>query len=73
MEEAAKAHNISCAISGDVADAVLNHDKRLFPIGHEKIGGIATKIPILNIVPQAEVAAGLLNQFPQRFPRLPPL
>lgn len=46
MEEAAKAHNISCAISGDVADAVLNHDKRLFPIGHEKIRGIATKIPI---------------------------
>jgi adenylate cyclase len=46
MEEAAKAHNISCAISGDVADAVFNHDKRLFPIGYEKIRGIATEIPI---------------------------
>lgn len=46
MEEAAKAHNISCAISGDVADAVLNHERRLFPIAHEKIRGIATEIPI---------------------------
>ena len=46
MEEAAKAHNIPCVISADVAEAVLDDDKRLFPIGHEKIRGIATEIPI---------------------------
>jgi adenylate cyclase len=46
MEEAAKAHNVSCAISGDVVDAVFDQDKRLSPIGHEKIRGIATEIPI---------------------------
>ena len=46
MEEAAKAHNISCAISGDVAEAVDDCDKRLFPIGHEKIRGIDAEIPI---------------------------
>src|SRR5246127_829560 len=37
MEEAAKAHNIACAISGDVAEAVTDHGRRLSPIGHEKI------------------------------------
>ena len=46
MEEAAKAHNISCAISGDVADAITDHGRRLFPIGHEKIRGMAAEIPI---------------------------
>jgi adenylate cyclase len=46
MEEAAKAHNISCAISGDVVEAVVDHDRRLFPIGHEKIRGMVTEIPI---------------------------
>ena len=46
MEEAAKAHNISCAISGDVAEAVTDNGRRLFPIGHEKIRGMATEIPI---------------------------
>src|ERR1700756_3336582 len=37
MEEAAKAHNVACAISGDVAEAVTDHGRRLSPIGHEKI------------------------------------
>jgi adenylate cyclase len=46
MEEAAKAHNISCAISGDVAEAVTDRDRWLFPIGHEKIRGMAAEIPI---------------------------
>ena len=46
MEEAAKAHNVACAISGDVVEALFNDDKRLLPIGHEKIRGIAAEIPI---------------------------
>src|SRR5205807_9867990 len=46
MEEAAKAHNIACAISGDVAEALRDHDKRLLPIGHEKVRGIDSEIPI---------------------------
>ena len=46
MEEAAKAHNVACAISGDVAEALLDDDKRLLPIGREKVRGIDAKIPI---------------------------
>jgi adenylate cyclase len=46
MEEAAKAHNILCAISGDVAEALVDNDKRLFAIGHEKVRGISAEIPI---------------------------
>ena len=46
MEEAAKAHKILCAISGDVAEAVTDRDRKLLPIGHEKIRGMATEIPI---------------------------
>src|SRR5215470_17253519 len=34
MEEAAKAHKILCAISGDVAEAVTDRDRKLLPIGH---------------------------------------
>ena len=32
MEEAAKLHNVLCVISGDVSEALLDNDKRLFPI-----------------------------------------
>lgn len=46
MEEAAKAHGVSCAISGDVAEALRDPDNRLFLIGHEKVRGIAEEIPI---------------------------
>jgi adenylate cyclase len=46
MEEAAKSHNVPCAISGDVAKALLDDDKRLLAIGQEKVRGIAAEIPI---------------------------
>jgi len=46
MEEAAKAHGVVCAISGDVAEALSQSAARLHPIGYEKIKGISTEIPI---------------------------
>jgi class 3 adenylate cyclase len=50
MEEAAKVHNVACAISGDVTAALPDNHKRLVPIGGEKIRGIAVEIPILRIL-----------------------
>ncbi len=46
MEEAAKAHKVSCAVSGDVATALVDDDSRLRPIATERIRGSATEIPI---------------------------
>jgi class 3 adenylate cyclase len=46
MEEAAKTHNVACAISGDVTENLRGEEARLIPIGHEKIRGSAVKIPI---------------------------
>jgi adenylate cyclase len=46
MEEAAKSHNILCAISGDVANALVDNGKRLLAVGHEKVRGISAEIPI---------------------------
>src|SRR5215831_920674 len=46
MEEAAKAHHIACAISGDVAENLLDEEGRLVPIGQERVRGSSTEIPI---------------------------
>jgi len=46
MEEAAKAHNIACAISGDVAKALSDGERRLLPLGDEQVKGISAEIPI---------------------------
>jgi adenylate cyclase len=46
MEEAAKAHNVACAISGDVADALSDGEPRLQPLGDEQVKGISVEIPI---------------------------
>jgi class 3 adenylate cyclase len=46
MEEAAKAHNVACAISGDVVRALSDGEHRLLPIGQEQVKGIAAEIPI---------------------------
>ena len=46
MEEAAKAHGVACAISGDVAQALSSAADRLHPIGSDKIKGIAAEIAI---------------------------
>ena len=56
MEEAAKTHGVSCAISGDVVQALFDSDKRLLPIGHEKIKGIAVEIPIFEYCVESERA-----------------
>jgi hypothetical protein len=46
LEEAAKAHNVACVISGDVAEAIDDDANRLSLIGHEKIRGLLTEAPI---------------------------
>jgi adenylate cyclase len=46
MEEAAKTHNVACAISEDVVENLRGEEARLIPIGHEKIRGSAVEIPI---------------------------
>jgi hypothetical protein len=43
VEEAAKAHNVRCVISGDVVRAFVDDANRLSLIGHEKIRGIAAE------------------------------
>ncbi len=46
MEEAAKAHGVACAVSGDVAAALSHSATGLQPIGFDRIKGISTEIPI---------------------------
>src|SRR5262249_24031523 len=46
MEDAAKAHNIVCAISGDLAQALSDREDRLLPLGDEQLKGISYEIPI---------------------------
>jgi class 3 adenylate cyclase len=46
MEEAAKTHNVACAISGDVTAALTKQDDRLCLIGNERVKGISAEIPI---------------------------
>jgi adenylate cyclase len=59
MEEAAKAHSVSCVISGDVVQALSNGNDGLLPIGHERIKGISTKIPIFEYRVEGDPAAAL--------------
>ena len=46
MEEAAKTHNVACAISGDVAQALADGEPQLRPLGDEQVKGISVEIPI---------------------------
>jgi adenylate cyclase len=46
MEEAAKAHGVACAISGDVAQALSEGEPQLLPLGNEQVKGISVEIPI---------------------------
>ncbi len=62
MEEAAKAHHVLCAISGDVAQALSQSENRLHLIGSEKIKGISTEIPIF----EYRIAAELIAMPPER-------
>jgi adenylate cyclase len=62
MEDAAKAHGVVCAISGDVAQALPQSAARLRPIGYEKIKGISTEIPIFAYRDAAEPALSAEDQ-----------
>ena len=46
MEDEAKAHNVRCVISGDVAEALVDEPDCLSLIGYEKIRGIKAEVPI---------------------------
>jgi adenylate cyclase len=46
IEDAAKAYNVACAISGDVAAALIEESEGLVPIGREKIRGSEVELPI---------------------------
>jgi adenylate cyclase len=46
MEDAAKAHGVVCAISGEVARALSDAATRLHPLGYDRIKGTDTEIPI---------------------------
>jgi class 3 adenylate cyclase len=59
MEEAAKAHGVSCVISGDVAQALSNSNSGLLHIGHERIKGISAEIPIFQYLVEGDAAARL--------------
>ena len=64
MEEAAKTHNVACAISGDVAENLRGEEARLIPIGHEKIRGSAVEIPIYEYRVAGEGCANAVRQVP---------
>ncbi|HMD62835.1 MAG TPA: adenylate/guanylate cyclase domain-containing protein [Stellaceae bacterium] len=66
MEEAAKAHQVACAISGDVAENLLDEEARLIQIGHEKIRGSAVEIPIYEYRVAGEGCADTVRQVPAR-------
>ena len=64
MEEAAKTHNVACAISGDVAENLRGEEGRLIPIGHEKIRGSAVEIAIYEYRVAGEGCANAVRQLP---------
>jgi adenylate cyclase len=55
IEDAAKAHNVACALSGDLAAALSGDSERLTPIGREKIRGSAVELPIFEYRIASEV------------------
>jgi adenylate cyclase len=62
MEEAAKAHGVACAISGDIAQALPDREDRLLPLGDEQLKGIPYEVPIL----EYRLDNGRALQRPQR-------
>ena len=58
MEEAAKAHHVACAISGDVAQALPDGEPHLLPIGDEQVKGISVEIPIFEYRVDGEIGTG---------------
>jgi adenylate cyclase len=70
MEEAAKAHNIACAISGDLAEALADGEPRLRPLGDEQIKGISVEIPIFEYRVEGGRGTGEVDRTPTPSPRL---
>ncbi len=66
MEEAAKAHGVACAISGDVAQALSGAAGDLHPIGSDKLKGIATEIPVFEYRDTGTVKTSLRSRWPSR-------
>ena len=58
MEEAAKAHHVACAISGDVVQALSDGEPQLLPLGDEQVKGISVEIPIFEYRVDGETGAG---------------
>ena len=46
MEEAARTHNVACVISGYVAEALDDRERRILSIGNETVKGISAPISI---------------------------
>jgi class 3 adenylate cyclase len=63
MEEAAKAHGVACAISGDVAQALAGAAGHLLPIGSEKVKGISSEIPIFEYRDSGTVRTSLRSRW----------
>jgi adenylate cyclase len=68
IEEAAKAHHVACAVSGDVARALSDTDK-LLPLGHEQVKGIPVEIPIF----EYRVDGGKVSERPTKAESPPPV
>src|SRR5215831_12161421 len=66
MEEAAKAHNVACAVSGDVAQALCDGEPRLVPLGNEQVKGISVEIPIFQYRVDREIGMGAADPAPAR-------
>jgi adenylate cyclase len=58
MEEAARTHNVACVISGYVAEALDERDRRVLPIGEETVKGISAPISIYEYRLKDECARG---------------
>ncbi len=62
MEEAAKAHDVACVISGDVAQAFSDGERQLLPLGHEQVKGISVEIPIFEYRVKGERGTEAVDQ-----------
>ena len=69
MEEAARTHDVACVISGYVAEALDNREKRILPIGDETVKGIAAPIPIYEYRLKDECAPGTRGFLEDERPR----
>jgi adenylate cyclase len=52
IEDAARAHEVACVISGNVADALDEGEDRIRPIGDQTVKGISAPIPIYEYRPE---------------------